>query len=65
MFIYYYKISSFVLYNILFFQPVSNSGGEFGEESLENAKINCECILPPNDQRKRKIDQNHCIQGGP
>lgn len=59
------KISYFLLYYILFFLLICSFGGKFEKESLENTKINCKYILSLNDQRKRKIDQNPCFEGGP
>lgn len=59
MFVYSCKIFSFVLYNILFFQPV-HFGGKFGEESLESAEISCEYILPGHDRRKENRPKSLC-----
>ena len=59
VFIYSCRNFSFVLYNILFFQPV-HFGGKFGEESLESAEITCEYILPGHDQRKENRWKSLC-----
>ena len=59
VFIYSFKNSSFVLYKILFFQPI-HFGGKFGEESLENAEIGCEYILSGHDQRKENRPKSLC-----
>ena len=59
VFIYSCKIFSFVLYNILFFQPV-HFGGKFGEESLESAEISCEYILTGHDRRKENRPKSLC-----
>ena len=50
---------SIVLY-VLFFLPTSGFGEKLEEGNLENAKIKCECILPPSNQRKENRPEPFC-----
>ena len=50
----------FPLYYIIFFLPTSGFGEKLEEGNLENAKIKCECILPPSNQRKENRPEPFC-----